>query len=118
MATRSDRTTGAWRAYKGSGPVGRESRSRLERREILGKPAHGRGSGTPFEHSPRYRNAKARIAARQARQRRAAEKAQRRRSWFGQLLADFTSDEEPQRHRPARGIGPHPHPTKRGPGRC
>lgn len=85
MTTRSDRTTGRYRAYKGSGPIGHRPRTRLEREEDGEKPAHGRGSGTPYEKRPAV--------------------VRRRNNMRDKLAAG------------GMRAGPHPHPTKKGPGR-
>lgn len=88
MATRSDRTTGEYRGWRGSGPLGTRPVTRAERREYLTenrkKPGRGRYAGTPFLQWRRVRNALARIE---------------------------------HRFNTGRPMGPRPHPTKAGPGR-
>lgn len=46
--TRSDRNTGEYRAYRGSGPVGRQSKTWRDRRDEGVVALRGRGSGRPF----------------------------------------------------------------------
>lgn len=66
--TRSDRTTGAYRAYKGSGvQAGRYSRSRTELDADGVKRLRGRGSGTPYLERQYVVNALRRIEHRQNR---------------------------------------------------
>lgn len=64
--TRSDRNTGAYRAYKGSGvQPARYSRTRVELEADEAKMLRGRGSGTPYLSQRRVVNALKRIEHRQ-----------------------------------------------------
>lgn len=64
-STRSDRSSGTYRAYRGSGPVGiMPLRSHRVMRDTI--PLRGRGSGTPFVRSRRVKGAIARARAAEA----------------------------------------------------